>query len=77
MTTAYIILGCFGLYVLAGVVYCVVAGLRAIRRLDPKARGAHRVFWVLITPGVVALWPLVWKRSQVMTAELQSQGTGL
>ncbi len=48
-----------GAYLLLGVVFAVAFHLRGLRRLDPEASPTTWGFRVLVTPGVVALWPLL------------------
>jgi hypothetical protein len=52
-------------YLLAGALFAVLFHARGVHRVDPAAAGAGAWFRVLITPGVVALWPLLafrWRR---------------
>lgn len=49
-----------------GVVYFSAGALVALafvafgmRRVEAKTRGAHPLFYVLILPGLIGLWPLV------------------
>jgi hypothetical protein len=54
--------------VYAGLGLCVAVALHAggLRRIDPATRGAGLFFRLLITPGIVALWPLLatrWRRA--------------
>jgi hypothetical protein len=57
-----ICLGLAALYVLGGVLFAALFHARGIARVDHAAQGASKGFRVLVTPGIVALWPLVWKR---------------
>lgn len=50
------------LHALAGLVFAAAFLPQRIEREDPSARGASWAFRLLILPGVVALWPLVWAR---------------
>ena len=51
----------FGLlvYTCAGVVFAVFFLARGIGRIDPSAAAASLGFRILVTPGIVALWPIL------------------
>jgi hypothetical protein len=51
-----------GLYLLAGAVFAVVFHRRGIAKMDHSADGATWGFRVLVTPGIISLWPLLLKR---------------
>ena len=48
-----------GFYLLAGLVVAVVFFTRWLRTFDPAAVTGSRGFRVLVTPGIIALWPLI------------------
>lgn len=52
------------LHASAGVVFAARFLPRRIERVDPSARGSGWGFRMLILPGVVALWPLLWARAR-------------
>jgi hypothetical protein len=52
------------LHALAGVAFAAMLLTRRIERVDPSARGTSWAFRLLILPGVVALWPLLWARTR-------------
>ena len=55
-----------GLYLALGLVVAAGVHWRGLRRIDPATRGAGLGFRILITPGLVALWPwllVVWNRA--------------
>jgi hypothetical protein len=52
------------LHGLAGLVFAARFLPRRIEQVDPSARGSGWAFRLLILPGVVALWPLLWARSR-------------
>lgn len=55
-----------GGYLAVGALFAVAFHVRALRRLDPAAAEAGVGFRMLITPGVIALWPLLalrWRRA--------------
>jgi hypothetical protein len=50
------------LHAALGVVFAVAFHLRGMARIDPAAALGSRGFRVLVTPGVVALWPVLARR---------------
>src|SRR4051794_36824264 len=53
-------------YIFCGAIFSVIFHIRALGRIDPAVAGAGWVFRVLITPGIIALWPLLalkWRRA--------------
>jgi hypothetical protein len=56
------ILAAVGVYVLVGVLFAVPFVLAWVKRVDPDAEHGSWGFRVLIFPGTVALWPLMWRR---------------
>jgi hypothetical protein len=46
-----------GAYLAAGGLFCVAFQLRGLPVVDPAARGCGLGFRLLISPGVMALWP--------------------
>lgn len=55
---------CLALYALLGALYAVGFLTRRIQRVDPAAQGAGWGFRLLLAPGVIALWPLLWLRTR-------------
>lgn len=51
-----------GAYLVLGLFFAVAFQLRGLGRVDPSAKDGSWGFRVLVTPGVVALWPLLWRR---------------
>ncbi len=51
-----------GAYALAGVLLLVPLHRWAVPRLDASANGASRGFRVLVSPGLVALWPVILRK---------------
>ena len=63
-----IVTGCLialALYLAAGCVFAVVFHAGPIKKIDHAVEGARVGFRFLVTPGIVALWPLLWKRWRV------------
>jgi hypothetical protein len=59
---AQVILAVVGAYIGAGLLFGAVFITRSVHRMDHAARGAPWTFRLLILPGVVALWPVLWRR---------------
>ncbi|MBI2423056.1 MAG: hypothetical protein HYV27_09530 [Candidatus Hydrogenedentes bacterium] len=51
-----------GTYLLAGAILLVPFHARALARIDPATKGAPIFFRLLITPGLIALWPVILKK---------------
>jgi hypothetical protein len=58
-TVAAWVVGLVEGYLALGAVYALAFAWRGIERVDPHAHGASLGFRLLVTPGVVALWPLL------------------
>jgi len=59
-TIVRILLGLATLHVLTGVLFAAWYHAR-LTAIDPATRGAGIGFRLLVTPGVVALWPVLWR----------------
>jgi hypothetical protein len=63
LTLARVASGLVFLYLGGGLVFALHFLLRGgLARLDPSAGAGSRPFKLLILPGVVALWPFLWRR---------------
>lgn len=51
-----------GVYVLVGALFAVPFAVKGVEAVDPGAVGSPWSFRLLITPGVIALWPLLARR---------------
>jgi hypothetical protein len=60
LATAVIAL--FGIYVAVGAVFALLFHVRGLTQLDRAAEHGSRGFRIVITPGVIALWPLLARR---------------
>lgn len=58
------LLGLLAVHALMGLLFAASFLTRRIERVDPSARGSGWGFRLLILPGVVALWPLLWARTR-------------
>lgn len=63
-----------GAYLLAGAIVSVPVHLRGLSRIDPATAGAGLLFRGLITPGLVALWPLLLLRWRQATRGQDTAG---
>jgi hypothetical protein len=64
-------------YALLGTLFACVFVTRGLSRIDPGARGAGVKFRLVIFPGVIALWPLLLRRTDFFNVEyalLTAQG---
>ncbi|MHC4429634.1 MAG: hypothetical protein ACYS0D_13675 [Planctomycetota bacterium] len=55
-------LGLVGVYLALGVPVVIALHTRGLRGIDPAVAGAGVLFRVLVTPGILALWPLLFRR---------------
>lgn len=56
-----------GAYLAAGIVFAIAFHFWGMRRVDPGAAGSTLAFRLLVTPGLVALWPWlarIWRRGE-------------
>lgn len=56
---AQLILSATGVYLGIGLLVAIAFVWRGVKRVDPGANGASPWFFVLIVPGVAALWPVM------------------
>ena len=64
---AVLVLMLLAAYVAFGVVFAAIFLTRGVHMLDHAVRGAPPAFHALISPGVVALWPVLvrkWLRAR-------------
>jgi hypothetical protein len=54
-----LMLGVVAIYLAMGAAFAVAFHWAGLRRLDAAANGAGWFFRVLITPGIIALWPVL------------------
>lgn len=59
---AAILLIALGIYLLCGLAFAVPFVLVGVKRLDPHAAHCSWGFRLLIAPGAMAFWPLLFKR---------------
>ena len=59
-TLASALVAIAGVYVLAGLIFSVFIFVRGISRLDRNAGSTGIGFKLLIFPGIIAFWPLLW-----------------
>lgn len=51
-----------GLYLVAGLIFCVALLTRGLTTLDHGARNSGFGFRLLIVPGILVFWPFLWKK---------------
>jgi hypothetical protein len=73
-TTVEIGLALAALYLLIGVPIAVGLQLVGLKKIDPAVVGAGWCFRLLITPGLIALWPLLLQRWRLASAGPQPGG---
>ncbi len=64
---AQVLVAVMAAYLVAGVVFAVPFIRKGAGAVDPAARGGTVGFRILITPGVVVLWPTLlakWRRAR-------------
>ena len=62
MQLAEIFVDALAAYALIGSVFAAAFVTRGIHQIDPVAEHAPWGFRLIVVPGVVALWPLLWMR---------------
>lgn len=68
------LVGISGAYVVVGVVVAVLFFTRWLKDFDPSAKDGSGGFRVLVTPGIIALWPLIVMK--VFMIGKQAEGDG-
>ena len=66
-------------YAVVGAVAAIALHAVGLRRIDPAVRGAGVTFRLLVTPGIVALWPWLvvrWVRAGAKGATQPESGPG-
>ena len=51
-----------GIYLLTGLLFYMVLLTRGISKIDPHAKNTRIGFKLLIMPGVMAFWPILWRK---------------
>ncbi len=57
-----IILYLIGVYLIAGFVFAIVFLLRWIDRVDESVLGASWTFKLIVLPGCIVFWPILFKK---------------
>lgn len=57
-----LILILFGLYLVTGLVFSVVLLVKGLSTIDPGASKSGLGFKLIIIPGIVLLWPILWAK---------------
>jgi len=61
-TIVNIVLAIAGIYLVMGVVFAIAFLLKGITIVDEGAKGATIGFRIIILPGVIIFWPLLFKK---------------
>ena len=59
---AYGLFTLVGIYLLAGLCFCIILFAKGLPEFDPNTKNAGVVFKILIIPGIMAFWPLLWRK---------------
>jgi len=59
---AALVLAVLGVYLAFGVVFAIAFQTRGLAAIDNAAARGSRGFRIVITPGVIALWPILLRR---------------
>ena len=59
---AYVLVLLAGVYLLAGLLFCITILVKGLSNFDPNTRNSGVGFKLLIIPGIVAFWPFLWKK---------------
>ena len=62
VSVASLLVQAAGIYVAAGLVFALPFLIKGVKRIDPDAAEGTLGFKLMISPGVVALWPLLLSR---------------
>ena len=57
--TFVMLLGISGAYAVVGIIIAILFFTRWLKDFDPSAKDGSGGFRVLVTPGIIALWPLI------------------
>lgn len=59
---AELIVAAAGAYIVLGAAFAIVFLARGMGQVDPAAAASGKAFRLIVTPGVVALWPVLLRR---------------
>jgi len=57
-----LILIIIGVYLLVGLVFCVALLIIGLPDMDPSTRKSGFGFKLIIVPGILVFWPILWKK---------------
>ncbi len=69
-----VLLAMLAVYLCAGVGFAVAFHARGLVHVDPSARGAGLGFRMIISPGIIALWPwllLRWRKTMIANGPIE------
>ncbi|MEP7256031.1 MAG: hypothetical protein ABI666_09650 [Ferruginibacter sp.] len=61
-TVVYMVFMIMGLYLLAGAVFAIFFLTKGITKMDSGAHGSSWGFRLIILPGTIVLWPVLFNR---------------
>ena len=59
---AYLFVGLLGIYLLTGLVFSIVLLVKGLSTLDPNTKTTGIGFKILMMPGIIAFWPILWRK---------------
>ncbi|MDN5203391.1 hypothetical protein QQ008_18535 [Fulvivirgaceae bacterium BMA10] len=66
-----------GIYLLIGLIFSIIFVTKLVGQMDENAKGTGIGFRLIILPGAIALWPLLfkrWRKSKRSTSPLEERG---
>ena len=61
-TVAYLFIGFLGIYLIIGIIFSAVILIKGLSSLDPNAKSSGVGFKIIIIPGLIAFWPILWRK---------------
>ena len=62
MNASALLIVALGVYAVLGLVFSIVFLTRGVHQIDEAVRDSPRAIRLLLIPGTVALWPMLWHR---------------
>ena len=59
---AYLLVGLLAVYLLVGLIFSIVLLIKGLSSLDPNAKSSGMGFKILMVPGIVTFWPILWRK---------------
>ena len=58
----YLFLGFLGIYLIIGILFSTVILIKGLSSLDPNTKSSGVGFKIIIIPGLIAFWPILWRK---------------